>query len=258
MSKSGCVSRQPPRSRPTTLSPESASSLARMVPVSPTPTVTTSTGFSLVAMALALRLVVEHHVYRVAVLIDLCDSLVDVGDGDRLRAVGDVVLVDEAGVYSGDAGEADQLPARLVAVAAVHGVGKEAFDGVVQEQIEEELRAAIAVGVADRGAVHLGGRERRLVALLRRALGPGSLLVFPRHRAVAAEELLVDEVGDAGFLGAGPQLVLGDKARDRGIDERGLRLREEHVRARLGRGGRGAFCLRGMLRMACVRIGRQA
>src|SRR5882762_105708 len=50
MSKSGCVSRQPPRSRPTTLSPESASSFARMVPVSPTPTVTTSTGFSLVAM----------------------------------------------------------------------------------------------------------------------------------------------------------------------------------------------------------------
>src|SRR5437879_3268978 len=50
MSKSGWVSRQPPRSRPTTLRPASASSFARMVPVRPTPTVTTSTGFSLVAM----------------------------------------------------------------------------------------------------------------------------------------------------------------------------------------------------------------
>src|SRR5882672_4291062 len=49
MSKSGCVSRQRPRSMPTTFRPASASSLARMVPVRPTPTVTTSTGLSLVA-----------------------------------------------------------------------------------------------------------------------------------------------------------------------------------------------------------------
>src|SRR6267142_2625179 len=49
MAKSVCVSRQPPRSRPTTLRPVSASSFARMVPVRPTPTVTTSTGLTLVA-----------------------------------------------------------------------------------------------------------------------------------------------------------------------------------------------------------------
>src|SRR5262245_62796306 len=61
MAKSDWVSRQPPRSRPTTFSPESASSLARMVPVSPTPTVTTSTGLSLVAMPDAPPCGREHH-----------------------------------------------------------------------------------------------------------------------------------------------------------------------------------------------------
>src|SRR6266571_5295607 len=138
MAKSGSVSRQCPRSSPTTLSPASASSFAMIVPVRPTPTVTTSTGFNLVAIFCLLIVIpakagiqgfsevtgspfsrgrrqkllvvfAQHHVDRVAVLVDLCDSLVDVGDGDRLRAVGDVVLVDEDGVYSGDAGEADPL-----------------------------------------------------------------------------------------------------------------------------------------------------
>src|SRR5438067_3179944 len=50
MRKSGSVSRQRPRSSPTTLNPASASSFARMVPLKPTPTTTASTGFSFVAM----------------------------------------------------------------------------------------------------------------------------------------------------------------------------------------------------------------
>src|SRR5262249_18386779 len=61
MAKSDCVSRQPPRSRPTIFRPESASSFARMVPVRPTPTVTTSTGLSLVAMPDAPPCGREHH-----------------------------------------------------------------------------------------------------------------------------------------------------------------------------------------------------
>src|SRR5713101_2178404 len=98
MEKSGSVSRQRPRSRPTTLRPESASSFARIVPVRPTPTVTTSTGLSWVAMS-DPRLVVEHHMDRVAVLVHPRDFLGDVGDRHRLGAVGDAVLLDERSVY---------------------------------------------------------------------------------------------------------------------------------------------------------------
>src|SRR5258708_20872179 len=112
-----------------------------MWPVRPTPTVTTSTGLSLVAMALGPRLVVEHHVDRVAVLVHLRDLLGDIGDRHRLGAVGDAVLLDERSVYSGDPGEADQLPARLVAVAPVDRVGKETLDRVVEQHVEEKLRA---------------------------------------------------------------------------------------------------------------------
>src|SRR5439155_1558720 len=50
MAKSGSVSRQCPRSSPSTLSPASASSFAMIVPVRPTPTIATSTGFSFVAL----------------------------------------------------------------------------------------------------------------------------------------------------------------------------------------------------------------
>src|SRR5439155_22875849 len=210
-------------------------SFARMVPVRPTPTVTTSTGFSLVAMALGPRLVVEHHVDRVAVLVHMGDFLGDVGDRHRLGAVGDAVLLDEGSVYSGEPGEAHQLPAGLVAVPAVYRVGEKTLDGVGEQHVEEKLRAhlleldlasvkalqhlvllhaggrveglavgfaAIVVRIADSGAVDRRGRQRRLVALLRRPLGPRALRVLLRHRSVTAEELLVDEGGDPSLLRA--------------------------------------------------------
>ena len=185
------------------------------------------------------------------------------------------MLLDERSVYSGDPGEAHQLPAGLVAVASVHRVGEKPLDGVGEQRVEEKLRAhllkldlasvkalqhlillragerveglavgllAMVVRIADAGAVYRRGRQGRLVALLRRALGPGALRVLLRHRAVAAEELLVDEVGDAGFLRAGPQLVFGDQVRNRRVEEGDLGLRKEHVRPRLRR-GRGAHVL---------------
>src|SRR5438309_2222061 len=101
MEKSGSVSRQRPRSRPTTLRPVSASSFARIVPVRPTPTVTTSTDLSFVAMTLAPFLAGDHHVLRVPVLVHLGDPLLDVGDAHWLRTVGHVVLVYVRRVYSG-------------------------------------------------------------------------------------------------------------------------------------------------------------
>src|SRR6185369_13085768 len=116
MPKSGSVSRQRPRSRPTTLSPLSASSFAKMVPVRPTPTMATSTGLSRVAMASVLSR--EHHVLRMAVLVGRDAAFEHVDDRHRLGLVGHAVFVDRRRVHRCDAGKADQLPAGLVAVAA--------------------------------------------------------------------------------------------------------------------------------------------
>jgi hypothetical protein len=68
------------------------------------------------------------------------------------------------------------------------------------------------------------------------------------HGSPAAEELLVDEVGDAGFLGARPELIRRDQARDRGVEESHFGRAEKHVLVGLGvlvrfggrRGGRNA------------------
>src|SRR5690349_20551864 len=135
MAKSGSVSRQRPRSRPTTCNPASASSLARMVPVKPTPTTTASTGFSFVAMSVLPH---EQCVLRMAVLVERALALEKVDDGDGQRVVRHAVLVDVLRIDRRDAGKADQLPADLVAVAAVDRIGEEALDGVVEQQVEEE------------------------------------------------------------------------------------------------------------------------
>src|SRR5256714_13006478 len=246
MAKSGSVSRQRPRSRPTTCNPASASSLARIVPLKPTPTITASTGFSLVAMSVLFH---EQHVLRVTVLVERALALQDVDDRHRQRVVRHAVLLDMLRIDGGYPGKADQLPADLVAVAAVNGIGEEPLDGVVEQQVEEEARRhrlerklafieraqhflllrerqlverlAILLGTArvdlgDRGAIDLLRRERRLVALLRRAFGVRPLAIHLRHDAEAAEELLIDEVSDAGFLRAGTELIGRDQAGDGG------------------------------------------
>src|SRR5712692_372224 len=169
MAKSGSVSRQRPRSRPTTCSPASASSFARIVPVRPTPTITASTGLSRVAMSV---LSAREDMLRVAVLVGLGAPFEHVEDRHRLGVVGHAVLV---------------------AVAAVDRVGEEALDGVVEQEVEEEppryrferelsvlqpvehvvllagrelveRLSQDPVDLADRGAIDLLRRERRLVA----------------------------------------------------------------------------------------------
>ena len=70
----------------------------------------------------------------------------DVENAHRLGAVRlgivEVVLVGAGG----HAGKSDQLPADLVAVAAVHRIGKVAFLGIAPEQVEEELRRTATAG----------------------------------------------------------------------------------------------------------------
>src|SRR5258706_16465775 len=92
--KSGKVSRIGPRSRPTTLRPASASSFARMVPVTPTPTITTSTLFSLVAIVASSVFARQQHVLRMAVLVELGHVLLHVRDRHRHRRVRHVVPLD--------------------------------------------------------------------------------------------------------------------------------------------------------------------
>src|SRR5207302_3065473 len=236
MAKSGSVSRQGPRSRPTTFRPDSASSFAMMVPVRPAPTIATSTGLSLVAMAAPPVVTAQQDVLRVPVLVHLGDAVDDILDRYRHCVVRHAVLLDMHGVDGGDAREADQLPAGLVAVAAIDRIGEEALQRVREQHVEEELRAhalqfdlaaiqaaqhfillrcreraeavavlfrAMGVHLPDADAVYLLRRERRLIALLRRAFGPWALAIHLRHRPPAAEQLPVDEIGDAGLLRAG-------------------------------------------------------
>ena len=175
----------PPRSSATTFRPASASSLARMPPVQPSPTITTSTSLSFVC-----------HVRPPQLMSAMPTRL----GRERLVAVfRDVLAVDGDG-----AGKADHLPARLVAVAAIDRVGEHAFHhGLIEHGPEHAHRqaageadlagrepdqhllalrfvepveglaiglAAVGVGRRDAGAIELGGRQRQLVALARRAL----------------------------------------------------------------------------------------
>src|SRR5262249_49332351 len=113
-----------PRSSATTLSPASASSLPRMPPVQPRPTTTTSTSFSFVAMS---------------------PSLTHVRDADWF--VGEflvAVLLDVLPVHRERAGKADQLPAGLVAIAAVDRVGEHALHhGLIDGAPEHPCRQPV-------------------------------------------------------------------------------------------------------------------
>src|SRR5204863_3491739 len=106
--KSFSVERMAPRSSATTFRPASASSLPRIPPVQPRPTTTTSTSFNLVTMALS--------------------PSAHVGDADGIG--GKFLVAEFLHVLPVDrdcAGKADQSPARLVAVAAVDGIGEHPF-----------------------------------------------------------------------------------------------------------------------------------
>src|ERR1041385_1927813 len=95
-----------PRSSATTFNPASVNSLERMPPVQPRPTTTTSTSFSFVAMP---------------------PSSAQVRDAEDVGGVFfAAILLDVIAVHRDGARKADQLPARLVAVAAVDRVGEHA------------------------------------------------------------------------------------------------------------------------------------
>src|SRR2546428_11414071 len=111
----------PPRSRATTFSPAALSSLASIPPVQPSPTMTTSTSFSLVVMSFSLSAHVR-----------------DADGVDRVLLV--AILLDVLIVHRDHAGEADQLPARLVAIAAVDRVGEHALHAVLVQRGEENAR----------------------------------------------------------------------------------------------------------------------
>src|SRR5216684_4556673 len=92
-----------------------------MPPVQPSPAMTTSTSFSLVAMSFPPSTHVRdaHGVDRVFLVAILLDILVVHGD---------------------DPGEADHLPTRLVAVAAVDRVREHALHDVLVHRREENAR----------------------------------------------------------------------------------------------------------------------
>src|SRR5215469_282344 len=110
-----------PRSSATTLRPASASSLERIPPVQPSPTTTTSTSLSLVTMARPLTHVRD------------ADGFVR----ERLAAI----FLDMVAMHGDHAGEADDGPAGLVAVAAIDRVGKHALDhGLIERSPEHAHR----------------------------------------------------------------------------------------------------------------------
>src|SRR5258705_8090202 len=133
--------RSGPRSSPTTVRPALVNSRARIVPVQPMPTMTASTSFKRVAIAPSRKV------------------------GDRLR-VDEIalvaILIDAVGVQRRQARIADHLPRRLVAIAPIDRIGKEAFHHQVDERVEE----LPAVELAE---LRLAGFERleRVLALLR-------------------------------------------------------------------------------------------
>ena len=178
-------------------------------------------------------------------------------------------------------GKADQLPTGLVAVAAVDRIGEHALhDGLIEHAPERAHRwagvesdlgrgksgqhlfalllidtveglavglAAIGVGRLDTGAVKLRGRQRQLVALVRRAALPRSLHIETVALAPAAGErpINVDVEADVGALRR--QLIGRDHVVDQRLDESRLFEVEECIaglrgRVGIGRGDRLRFC----------------
>src|ERR1700733_12067673 len=111
-------------------------------PTTPLPTTTTSTGFNFVAdiSAFPVAVALDDDVLRKAFRIDRHFTGLDIEHADGFGVVrlaaGDQFSV----LAAGHAGESEQLPAHLVAVAAVQRIGEVPFFGVAPQQIEEEFR----------------------------------------------------------------------------------------------------------------------
>src|SRR6478735_2639866 len=204
--------------------------------------------------------------------------------GDRVRRL--VVLLAEIrpdlfAVSGWQAGIADHLPRRHMAVAAVDRVGEESLHADLQERVEEhragkarELRLPLfhclqrslalrrgkpveilAVGLArpgvggcDTGAEEFSRRQRKLIAEFRFALWKGPVAIEPRAGAVGACELAIDERRDPAFAPRGRKFV-GGNDRIRGGDEESVLGRgEREQRFGLGRGRSTRRCLWGLCR----------
>src|SRR5687767_5925624 len=108
----------PPRSSPTTLRPALVSSRARMLPVQPMPTTTASTSFSTVTIARS--------------------SSRKVRDGLRFGFIFLVEIgLDLFAVASRQTREADHLPCRLVAIAAIDRIGEKPLHRELEQLVEE-------------------------------------------------------------------------------------------------------------------------
>src|SRR5262249_20666531 len=198
--------RSPPRSSPTTVRPALVSSRARMLPVQPMPTITASTSFNRVAMSASSRKVA----YRLRL-------------GDVALAA---ILLDQVGVGRRQAGKAHRPTRRLVAVAAVDRIGKEALHGDGEQRLKKllavevgKLRLALfqrfqrllallgseaieilaqglarpGVGCRDAGGKEFARRERKLVAIFGLGFAERAGAVHFRAAAPGAGELAVDE-----------------------------------------------------------------
>src|ERR1700730_5543666 len=98
-----------PRSRPTTLSPALVSSRARMLPVQPTPMTTASVSLSIVVM------------------VSLPGSRESRDRARRLFVFLAEIFLDVVAIGGRQAGIADHLPRRHVAVAAVDRIGEKSL-----------------------------------------------------------------------------------------------------------------------------------
>src|SRR5215472_5429329 len=219
--------RSAPRSSPTTLRPALVSSRERIAPVKPMPTTTASVSFNRFAIA--------------ASSTEVCDRL-------RVRDIAPATEgIDLVGIGGGQAGEAQHLPADLVAVAAIDRIGEEAGHGDPMQLRKEGARREIlefglaflhrlqrgdavggreaieilAIGLArpgigggNAGGEELARRQRELIALLGFAFHEGPRTIHLCAAAPRTAELAVDEDGDTAIAARGRQLV----GRDQRVD----------------------------------------
>src|SRR5271163_1107144 len=131
-----------PRSRHTTLSPALASSMDMIEPTTPLPTTTTSTDFNFVVdiSAFLVAVALDDDVLRKAFRIDRHPAGLDVKHADGFGVVRLAAGEQFAVLAAGHAGETEQLPTHLVAVAAVQRIGEVSLFGIPPQQIEEEFR----------------------------------------------------------------------------------------------------------------------
>src|SRR5262249_50941767 len=84
-----------------------------------------------------------------------------------------------------------------------------------------------SVEVGNAYAVEIGGRQRQMVALLRRTLAPRAIKIQARAAATGGGRLAIDEHRHADFDSAGTNVVLRNQGINQGNDDCGLWRSEE-------------------------------